>query len=286
MTLARVSSRMVDALLDEGGLVLVDGFRLCQIQIRLELPGAGFITLQSQPEQAFVVHGQVGIARVQLAFHAEEAGVHVDLHFFRHQRLAAGAEIVVLPEGGDVPQLLFGLFRNIEDVAVTLLEEVQLVHDELHGVLREDRCAAVHRGLVADEDRLIFNVNIHPGQNVLEHQRPLHDRGLVHVLFISFRGQDCALRVDVGLLVQDALAVCLHSGGKGSELRFVLHNLCLSLICQSCVQQSAFKRRLIFFRTLFIIIFPLLVSIYNLYETKNNYVRNFSFTYKVLLRYD
>ena len=66
MTLARVSSRMVDALLDEGGLVLVDGFRLCQIQIRLELPGAGFITLQSQPEQAFVVHGQVGIARVQL----------------------------------------------------------------------------------------------------------------------------------------------------------------------------------------------------------------------------
>ena len=47
-------------------LVLVDGFRLCQIQIRLELPGAGFITLQSQPEQAFVVHGQVGIARVQL----------------------------------------------------------------------------------------------------------------------------------------------------------------------------------------------------------------------------
>ena len=125
-------------------LVLVDGFRLCQIQIRLQLSRAVFVALESQTEHALVVHSQVRIARIQFAFHAEEAGVHVDLHFFRHQRLAAGAEIVVLPEGGDVPQLLFGLFRNMEDIAVALLEKIKFVHDELHRVLREDRRTAVH----------------------------------------------------------------------------------------------------------------------------------------------
>ena len=163
------------------------------------------------------------VSGVELSFHAEEPGVHVDLHLFRHQCLAAGSEVVVLPKRSDLAQLLLSLFRNIEDVAVALLKQIQLVHDELHRVLRKDRRAAVDGGLIADQDRFILNINIHLCQNILQHQRSLHDRGLIQILLIGFRSQDRALCVDVGFLIQDALAVCLHSGCQRSEMCFVFH---------------------------------------------------------------
>ena len=204
-------------------LVLVDGFGLCQIQRRLERLRTLLIALQAGLQHIAIIYCQVGVAGVELTLHAEESCIHIDLHLFRNQRLSAGAEVVVLPEGSDLAQLLLSLFRNIEDIAVAFLKQIQLVQDELHRVLRKDRSAAVDRGLVADKDCLVFNINIHLGQNVLQHQRSLHDRRLIEILLIGFRSQDCALCVDIGLLIKDALAIGLHPGGQGSEMCFVFH---------------------------------------------------------------
>ncbi len=96
-----------------------------------------------------MVHGQVGVAGVEFAFHAKEAGLHEDGDLLGQQGLAAGAQVVVLPEGGDGADLVFGFLGDVEDVAVALLEEVQLVEHEFQGVLREHRRVAVLGGLVA-----------------------------------------------------------------------------------------------------------------------------------------
>ena len=204
-------------------LVLVDGGRLCQIQFCLQLPGTVFIAFEAGPEHAGVVHCKMRVTGVEFAFHAKEPRIHIDLHLFGDQGLSAGPQVIVLPERGDLLQLPFGLFRNIENIAVTLFKQIQLVQDELHRIFREDRRAAVHRRLIADQDRLVFNIDIHLCQNILQHQRPLHDRRLMQILFIGFCSQDSTLCVDIRFLVQDALTIRLHSGRQGSEMRFVFH---------------------------------------------------------------
>ena len=250
-------------------LVLVDGFRLSQVQPCLELSCAVLISFQTDLQHVAVVHCKVCVSCVELALHAKEPCVHVDLHLFRHKRLAAGAEVVVLPERSDLAQLLLGLFRNIEDVAVSLLKQVKLVHDELHRVLREDRRSAVDGGLISDQNGLVLNINIHLCQNILQHQRSLHDRRLIQILLIGFCGQDSTLCVDIGFLIQDALAVCLHSGCQGSEMCFVFH-LASPLfsftiyLCSVC--------------SLIIVLHPFL-SIYFLQEICLNFIRNLFFTY-------
>ena len=207
-------------------LVLVDGFGLGQIQLCLELSCAVLISFQTDLQHVAVVHCKVCVSCVELALHAKESGVHVDLHLLRDQRLTAGAEVVVLPEGSDLAQLLLSLFRNIEDIAVALLKQVELIHDELHRVLRKDRRAAVDGGLISDQNGLVLNIYIHFCQNILKHQRSLHDCRLIQILLIGFCSQDSTLCVDVGLLIQNALAVCLHSGCQRSEMCFVFHFIC------------------------------------------------------------
>ena len=209
------------------------------------------------------------VSCVELALHAKESGVHVDLHLFRHKRLASGSEVVVLPEGSDLSELLLGLFRNIEDIAVSLLKQVKLIHDELHRVLRKDRRSAVDGGLISDQNGLVLNIYIHFCQNILKHQRSLHDCRLIQILLIGFCSQDSTLCVDVGLLIQNALAVCLHSGCQGSEMCFVFH---LASPLFSFVTYSYSVCSLI------ITCHPCL-SIYFSQEIYINFIRNLFFTY-------
>ena len=165
------------------------------------------------------------VAGVELALHAKEAGLHVDLHLVGNQRHALVAQGLSLPEGGDVADLPLGLLRDVKDVAVALLKEVQLLEHKAQRVLGEDRCRLVGTGLVAGDGRLGLDVDGHVVEDVLEHQRAAHDRGEMLGLTVGLGGEDGALGVDVGLLVDDLLAVGLHARGELTEMRDVLHGV-------------------------------------------------------------
>ena len=154
----------------------------------------------------------MGVARVELALHAEDAGLHKDADLVRQKRLASGAKIVVFPERRDVAQLLLGLLGDVKHVAVPLFKQIQLLEHKAHRVFREDRRVYVFRGLIAGQKRLILNINGHVLQNVLEHPRPCHDAGLILVLAIGLRCQNGTLGVDIRLFIQHFLTECLHAG--------------------------------------------------------------------------
>ena len=108
-----------------------------------------------------MVDSQVRVAGVQLALHAKDARLHEDGDLIGQQRLTASAQVVVLPEGGDIAYgLLVGL-RHIEDVSVALLERVQLVHHKAQRVFGKDRGVAVFGGLVASDEGLVLYVDAH-----------------------------------------------------------------------------------------------------------------------------
>ena len=193
-------------------LILGDGFRLSQIQILFVFPGAALKVLQTQLQHIGIVHDDVCIACVQLAFHSEEAGVHIDLHLFGNQHLATGTEVVVLPEGGNGAQLLFGFFGDVEYIAVPLLEQVQLIHNEFQSVLRENRSILVRGCLVAHQNSFILDIDGHFLKDVLQHQRPLHDRALMYIGLVAFRCQQRTLGIDIRLFIQDTFPEGLHPG--------------------------------------------------------------------------
>ena len=208
----------------EDGLVedvLVDGLRVGEVERGLERADALLVALEAVREHAGVVHGQVGVTGVELALHAEDAGLHVDLDLLGQKGLAAGAQVVVVPEGREVAELLLGLLRDVEDVAVALLEGVELVDHELHRVLGEDRGVPVLGGLVARDERLVLDVDRHVVEDLLEHEGALHHVGLVLVLAVGLRRQHGALGVDVGLLVEHLLAERLHARRELSEVALV-----------------------------------------------------------------
>ena len=220
--------------------VFVDGIGVGQIQGSLGLAGAALVAGQALGQYAAVVHRQVGVAGVELALHAENAGLHEHADLVGQQGAAAGAKVVVLPEGGNGAELALGVLGDVEHVAVALFKCVQLVHDELQGVLGEDGGIAVLGSLVARQQGLVLDVDGHFVQDVLQHQRALHDAGLVAVRLVGLCGQNGALRVDVGFLVQDLLAEGLHAGRQCAEVLGVFHSRLL--IC--------FKRNVYLFLSL------------------------------------
>ena len=208
----------------EDGLVedvLVDGVRVGEVEGGPARADALLVAGKAVGEHALVVDCQVGVAGVELALHAKEAGLHVDLDLVGQKRLPTGAQVVVLPEGREVTELLLGLLGDVEGVAVALLEGVKLVQDELHRVLGEDGGVPVLGGLVARDEGLVLDVDRHVVEDVLEHERALHHVGLVLVGAIGLGGQHRALGVDVGLLVEHLLAERLHAGRELSEVAAV-----------------------------------------------------------------
>ena len=211
---------------DEHGFVedvLVNAVRGGEVKGFLELPGALFVACQALCQKALVVHRQMGITGVELALHAEDAGFHKDADFLRQQGFPAGPEVVVLPEGGQLPQGRLGLLGDVENIAVPFFELVQFLQHELHGVFREDRGVAVFGGLVPCQQALVFNVDGHVVQDVCQHQGPLHDRGLVLVFPIGLGGQHSPLGIDKGLFLQHFLPEGLHSWGQGAKVGSVFH---------------------------------------------------------------
>ena len=203
--------------------VPVDAAGLAQVQLAFELPDPLLIALQAHAQHLGVVHRQVGVAGVQLALHAEQAGLHVHGHLVRHDGPTPGPQAVVLPEGGDGAQGFLGLFGNVEHVAVPLLEQVQLVDDEAHRVLREHGGVPVGGGLVARQQALVLDVDGHLLQDVLQHQRPAHHRRLVAVGLIDLGTQQGALGVHIGLLLQYGFTVSVHALRQAAEAGLVHH---------------------------------------------------------------
>ena len=204
--------------------VLVDGIGIREIERCSRGLRARFVTFEAFFEDAFVVDGEMRIAGVQLALHTEDARLHEDADLVRQQHAAAVAERVVLPERRDAPQLFFRFFCNIEDIAVALLEQVELIHDEFHRVLWEDRRVAVLRRLVAAEERLVLNVDRHVAEDRLEHAGAQQHARQVAVLLVHPRRDDGALRVDVRFLVEYFLAEGLHARRQSSEMLCVFHD--------------------------------------------------------------
>ena len=155
----------------------------------------------------------MGVSSVQLAFHAKQAGLHKDADFVGQKGFATGAEIVILPEGSDGPKLFFGFLGDVEHVAVALLEQIQLIHDEFQGIFGENGSIAVLGSLISCEKGFIFNIDGHMLQNLLQHQGTHHDPGLVQAFTVSLRGPDGTLGVHIGFLIQNFFAKSLHAFG-------------------------------------------------------------------------
>ena len=171
-----------------------------------------------------MVDGQVRVAGVELALHAKDARLHEDRDLVGQQRLTASAQVVVLPEGGNVTHALLVLLRHVEHVAIALLELVELVDDEAQGVLGEDRSVAVLGRLVARDERLVLDVDRHVIEHVGEGQCTAHDGRLVLGAAVGLRVEHGALCVHEGLLVEHLLAVGLHALGQGAKVLSVLHD--------------------------------------------------------------
>ena len=170
-----------------------------------------------------MVDGEVRVAGVELALHAEETRLHEDGDLVGEKRHAAVAQGVVLPEGRDAADAPLVLVGDVEHVAVALLERVQLVEHEAQGVLREDRRVAVLGGLVAGEEGLVLDVDAHVVEDVREGKRATHDGGLVLRLAVGLGAEHGALGVDERPLVEDLLAEGPHACGQCPEVLLVLH---------------------------------------------------------------
>ncbi len=202
---------------------LVDAVRVGQIQRRQTRPRALLIAAQALPQDARIVDRQMRVTGVELALHAKDAGFHEYTDFLGQQRLAAGAQVVVLPERRDVTQLLLRLLRDVEHVAVSFFEQIQLFQDEVHRILRENGRVAVFGGLIAGQQRLILDIDAHMLQNFFEHQRPRHHARLILIFLIGLCGQNGALGVHIRLFVQHLLAEGFHPGRQGSKVFRVFH---------------------------------------------------------------
>ena len=165
----------------------------------------------------------MSVTCIELTFHTEESGIHIYLHFFRYKGLPSCSQVVVLPEWSYLTKLPLCLFRDIEDIAVTLLEKIQFVHNELHSILWENRRSAIDGRLITGQQGLVLNIYIHLRKNVLQHQCPLHYRRLIQILLIAFCCKDSALCIYIWFLIQNTLAICLHSWCQGSEMRYIFH---------------------------------------------------------------
>ena len=189
---------------------LVDAVRVSQIECGKTSSGTPFISAKSLFQNSGIVDCQMRIARVELALHAKDAGLHKDADLVRQKRLTSGAKIVVFPERRDVAQLLLGFLRDVEYVAVPLFKQIQLLEHKAHGVFREDRRVHVLGRLIAGKQRFVLNIDRHVLQDLFEHKRPCHDAGLILIFLISLRCQNGALGIDVRLFIQHFFTECLH----------------------------------------------------------------------------
>ena len=210
--------------------VLVDGVGVSEVERRLGSARALLIALKPFAKQTLMIDGEMGVAGVELALHSEDARLHEDGDLVRQERLAASAQVVVLPEGRDVAELPLGLLGDVEHVAVALLELVELVDHEAKGVLGEDGGVAVLSRLVAADEGLVLDVDRHLVEDPLEHERAPHDGRLVLARLVGFCGENRTLGVDEGFLVEDLLAEGLHATSQYSEVLPVLHCSAPSLV--------------------------------------------------------
>ena len=56
--------------------IFVDRFRSSQIQTFLQSSGSFFISPETFLQNLFIIHRKMGIAGIELAFHAEHTGFH------------------------------------------------------------------------------------------------------------------------------------------------------------------------------------------------------------------
>ena len=206
---------------DQHGLieyVFIDVFRDAQVQLGAQLIHPRLKAAQPRFQKLGIVHREVGVARVQLALHSEQASLHIDGHLVGNQGVAPGAQVVVPPEGRDAPQVLLGRLRDVKHVAVPLFKRVQLVHHEVQRIFREYGRVTVGGGLVARQQGLVLDIDRHVLQYVLQHQRPAHHRGLMPVGAISLRAEDSPLRVDAGLSLQHGFTVSPHAFGQFAKV--------------------------------------------------------------------
>ncbi len=206
--------------------VFIDTVGIGKVESSFALLYTFLISFQPVRENFLIIHGQMRVARVQLAFHAEDARLHENIDFFRQQRFTSRAEVVILPERRDVPELLFGFLGDVKHVAVSFLEKIQLGHHEFHRVFREDRRVPVLGRLIAYEQRFVFDVNAHVLEDILEHPRSGHHPRLIEILFVAFGRENGAFGVNIRLLVQNFFAKFLHSCGQRPKMFCVFH-ICL-----------------------------------------------------------
>ena len=202
---------------------LVDGVGVTQVKGFLGRSRALLVAAKAIFEHARVIDRQMRVTGVEFALHTEDAGLHEDGHLVGQQGLAAAAQIVVVPEGGDVSNRLFVIIGHVEHITVALLELVEFVDHKTQGVLGKDRGIAVLGGLVAANQRLVLDVDAHVVQYVRKGQGTTHHRRLVLRLAIRLRVEHGPLSIHEGPLIEHLLAECLHASGKRSEVFAVLH---------------------------------------------------------------
>lgn len=187
-------------------------------------------------EQPLVVDGQMRVAGVELAFHAKHAGFHEHLHSVGNERLAFGAEVVVVPKRGDRAKLRLRFVGDVKNVPVALFKQVEFVEHKLERVFRENGRVAVFGRLVAGQQRFRFDINRHLVQDLLQHQRPHHDLRLVLILLIRLGCQHGALGVDIRFLVEHRFAKGVHPFGQRAKVFGWFHCLFLvSSLCLHCI---------------------------------------------------
>ena len=191
--------------------ILVNGFRIRKIKTRFQGSCSLFVSLQTFLQHLFIIHSQMCITRIQLPFHSEDACFHKYGHFIRKQRLTSGSEVVILPERSDGSQLLLCLLGDIENVTVSFLEQIQLIHDEFQCVFRKYRSISVFGCLIAGQQRFIFNINGHVFENLFQHQCSHHDARLIFILFICLCRKNSTFRIYIRFFIQNFLTECLHS---------------------------------------------------------------------------
>ena len=134
-------------------------------------------------------------------------------------------QAIIFPEWRNVAKLLLSLFRDIENIAVTLLKLVKLVNHKAHSVFGENGRVAIFSCLIANNERFILNVNRHFFEDIFQTERTFHDWRLILIRFISLRYKNCPLRVYIRFLVECFFTEGLHTFRQGSEMLFVLHKL-------------------------------------------------------------
>ena len=161
---------------------------------------------------------------IQLTFHAENTCFHENADLIRQECFTFCPKIVVLPERCNGAKLFLRFLRDIENITITFLKLVQLVHDKFHRVFRENRRITILRGLIAGQQCLVFYINGHVFQNISQHKGTLHYIRLVLMAFVSFGNQHCPFSINIRLFIQHLFTECLHPFRQCTKMFRVFHS--------------------------------------------------------------